>query len=138
MQAVSDGKLQKEHVPKVHLHATHDAALKEVEYKDLRQYAAPSEAGGSNRQEAHHNPASGGTSVAKEHHEISSHGKWTKAVSKSAVLTVLFFSFRQVDGARFCFEYEQDGLSVRHECTKRVDVGICRGIEGRQCIICSF
>lgn len=76
MQAVSDGKLQKEHVPKVHLHATHDAALKEVEYKDLRQYAAPSEAGGSNRQEAHHNPASGGTSVAKEHHEISSHGKW--------------------------------------------------------------
>lgn len=76
MQAVSDGKLQKEHVPKVHLHATHDAALKEVECKDLRQYAAPSEAGGSNRQEAHHNPASGGTSVAKEHHEISSHGKW--------------------------------------------------------------
>ncbi|EMF10940.1 uncharacterized protein SEPMUDRAFT_150882 [Sphaerulina musiva SO2202] len=75
MQAVSDGKLQKEHVPKVHLHATHDAALKEVEYKDLRQYAAPSEAGGSNRQEAHHNPASGGTSVAKEHHEISSHDK---------------------------------------------------------------
>lgn len=142
MQAVSDGKLQKEHVPKVHLHATHDAALKEVEYKDLRQYAAPSEAGGSNRQEAHHNPASGGTSVAKEHHEISSHGKWTMVgesrFQKCRTNSSFFFPFRQVDGARFCFEYEQDGLSVRHECTKRVDVGICRGIEGRQCIICSF
>lgn len=93
MEAVSDGKLQKEHVPKVHLHATHDAALKEVEYKDLRQYAAPSEAGGSNRQEAHHNPASGGTSVAKEHHEISSHGKWTMVGESrfpSALLTLLF------------------------------------------------
>lgn len=75
MQAVSDGKLEKEHVPKVHLHATHDAALKEVEYKDLRQYSAASEAGNSNRQEAHHNPASGGTSVAKESKEIGSHGR---------------------------------------------------------------
>lgn len=69
MQAVSDGKLQKDHVPKVHLHATHDAALKVVEYKDLKQYSAASEAGNSNRQEAHHNP--------KEHHEISSHGMLT-------------------------------------------------------------
>ncbi|KAF2217683.1 hypothetical protein CERZMDRAFT_8731, partial [Cercospora zeae-maydis SCOH1-5] len=49
--AVSDGKLQKEHVPKVHLHATHDAALKELEYKDLKQYAAAGEAGESQRQE---------------------------------------------------------------------------------------
>lgn len=76
MKAVSEGQLEKEHVPKVHLHATHDKALDVVSYKDLKQYAAPSEAyNQSGRQEAHYNPEAGGKGVAKEHKDISKHGR---------------------------------------------------------------
>ncbi|KAM3420078.1 hypothetical protein BST61_g3383 [Cercospora zeina] len=75
MQAASEGTLRQEHVPKVHLHATHDAALNELEYKDLKPYAAAGEAAESQRQEGHYTPSSAGSKVAKEHHEISSHDK---------------------------------------------------------------
>lgn len=94
MQAVSDGKLQKEHVPKVHLHATHDAALKEVEYKDLKQYAAEGEAAQSQRQEGHHTPSSAGSKVAKEHHEISSHGMWDFVSDFGPLLTMFLQTSR--------------------------------------------
>jgi hypothetical protein len=76
MQAAQDGTLGKEHVPKVHLHATHDAALKELSYKDLKAYAAPTEAfNQSGRQESHYSAESGGQKLVKESQEIGKHGE---------------------------------------------------------------
>jgi len=62
IKAADEGKLEKNAVPKVHLHATHDKALKAVGYKDLKRFAAPPEAakeGG--RQEAAHDPNNSGS-----------------------------------------------------------------------------
>ena len=42
--AASKGNLSKDAVPKVHLHASDESALKTVSYKDLKQYAADGEA----------------------------------------------------------------------------------------------
>lgn len=71
MKAAEAGKLAKEDVPKVHLHATHDKALDVVTYKELKQYAAQGEAASQQgRQESAHDPAQGG--VAKESKEIGS------------------------------------------------------------------
>ncbi|KAF7198357.1 hypothetical protein HII31_00096 [Pseudocercospora fuligena] len=72
MKAAQEGQLSKEAVPKVNLSATHEAALNQVSYKDLRSFAAEGEAHGNHRQESHHNPEGNGK-VAKEHGEISSH-----------------------------------------------------------------
>lgn len=72
MKAAEAGKLAKEDVPKVHLHATHEKALEVVSYKEMKQYAAQGEATSQQgRQEAHHNPESPG-GVAKESKEIGS------------------------------------------------------------------
>lgn len=71
MQAVEDGKLKKEAVPKVHLHASQDKALEVVSYKQLKQYAAEPEAvSQQGRQESHHDPASNRGGIAKESSEI--------------------------------------------------------------------
>ncbi|KAF2164267.1 hypothetical protein M409DRAFT_32461, partial [Zasmidium cellare ATCC 36951] len=40
LQAAEDGKLKKDAVPKVHLHASQDKALDVLSYKDLKKYAA--------------------------------------------------------------------------------------------------
>lgn len=70
MKAAEAGKLAKEDVPKVHLHATHEKALEVVSYKDLKQYAAAGEATTQQgRQESHHNPGTPG-GVVKESKEI--------------------------------------------------------------------
>lgn len=72
MKAAQEGHLQKEAVPKVSLASTHEAALNQVSYKDLKSFAAEGNAHGNHRQESHHDPKKSG-SVAKEHCEISSH-----------------------------------------------------------------
>jgi hypothetical protein len=56
MQAAQDGKLSQAAVPRVHLHASENKALDTVSYKDLKKYAADSEAGESGRQENSHDP----------------------------------------------------------------------------------
>lgn len=72
MKAAQDGKLAKEDVPKVHLHATHEKALDVVSYKELKQYAAQGEATSQQgRQESHHNPETQG-GIAKESKDIGS------------------------------------------------------------------
>ena len=89
MQAAEEGKLSKEAVPKVHLHASHDKALEVVSYKDLKKYAAEPEGfTQQGRQESHHDPASNRGSIAKESSSIGgdqgtlapgagSHWKWS-------------------------------------------------------------
>ncbi|KAK3696415.1 hypothetical protein LTR37_017986 [Vermiconidia calcicola] len=56
MQAAQNGELKREDVPKVHIHATDKSTLDTVTYKDLKAFAAESEAGNSGRQGSHHNP----------------------------------------------------------------------------------
>ncbi|ETN36620.1 uncharacterized protein HMPREF1541_08898 [Cyphellophora europaea CBS 101466] len=63
--AAQKGLLSNDAVPKVSLHATHEAALEKISYKELKQYASVSEADAqSNRQPSHQNP--GTSSIAKE------------------------------------------------------------------------
>ncbi|KAF2753102.1 hypothetical protein EJ05DRAFT_523216 [Pseudovirgaria hyperparasitica] len=72
MTAAQEGQLHKEAVAKVNLTATHQAALRTVSYKDLKQSAAEGFAHGNWRQESHHNPENNGR-MTKEHDKISSH-----------------------------------------------------------------
>lgn len=70
LRAAEEGKFEKSAVPKVYLHASHDKALGEVSYKELKKYAAEPEAfSQQGRQEAHHDPSSN-TGVARESKEI--------------------------------------------------------------------
>ena len=50
-------------MPKVYLHASHEDALKDIQYRDLKKYEAPRE------RSAHENPEIAG-GVAKEGKEI--------------------------------------------------------------------
>lgn len=90
LQAAEEGKLSKEAVPKVHLHASQDKALDVVSYKDLKKYAAEPEAfSQQGRQESHHDPTSN-RGIASESSSIGgdqgnlapgagSHWKWGEA-----------------------------------------------------------
>ena len=57
------GDISKAAVPKVYLHASHDSALKDLSYRDLRQYEAPREISnlqGRQRDHAVESPEKGG------------------------------------------------------------------------------
>ena len=55
--AYKDGKLGKEAVPKVFLHASHESALQKVSYKQLKEFASEQEAATQpGRQDTHQNP----------------------------------------------------------------------------------
>jgi hypothetical protein len=57
-------------VPKVFLHATHDGALKDVSYKDLKQFEAEREVPGQRgRRTEHENPEAGG-GVSKQSNDL--------------------------------------------------------------------
>jgi uncharacterized protein (DUF2237 family) len=59
--AAQKGDLEKSAVPKVHLHASEESALKTVSYKELKQFAAAGEAPSqTNRQDTHSDPQSQG------------------------------------------------------------------------------
>ena len=67
--AAQNGQLPQSAVPKVHLHASHESALKDIKYGDLSKYAAKGEAvaeGNKNRQGAHADPEQPNHGVAKE------------------------------------------------------------------------
>ena len=70
--AAAKGDLSKSAVPRVHLHASHESALKEIKYGDLKQYAAAGEVTSekANRSQGYENPEKQG-GVAKESTEIS-------------------------------------------------------------------
>ena len=69
--AAQRGDAAKSSVPQVHLHATHEDALKDISYKDLKQFEAPREVGGRarGRQDGHDDPKSGG-GVAGEANDL--------------------------------------------------------------------
>lgn len=63
-EAMSKGQISEKGVPKVFIHATHESALKSIDMKDLRRFAADGEAPNQlNRQETHVNPEKGGGPV---------------------------------------------------------------------------
>jgi len=67
--AAQSGKLSQSAVPKVHLHASHESALKDISYADLKKYAATGEAvaeGNKNRQGAHSDPEQPNHGISKE------------------------------------------------------------------------
>ena len=71
--AAQQGRLSQSAVPQVHLHASHEDALKDIKYGDLSKYAHPGEAaheGQKNRQGAHINPEQPSQGIAKESKEI--------------------------------------------------------------------
>lgn len=68
--AFKSGKLGRDAVPQVYLHASDEAALKTISYKTLKEFEQPREAGKeTNRQQAFVNPASGkqGGAVRETH-----------------------------------------------------------------------
>ncbi|KAL2415357.1 hypothetical protein ABEF91_005068 [Exophiala dermatitidis] len=78
MEAAQKGQLSQSAVPRVHLHASHESALKEVKYGDLSKYADQGTAPSSNRsrQETYHNPETP-KGLAKESTEISGNSETT-------------------------------------------------------------
>ena len=67
--AAQKGDLSQSAVPKVHLHASHEDALKDVKYGDLSKYAQSGEAmaeGNKNRQGTHIDPEQPSHTGAKE------------------------------------------------------------------------
>jgi uncharacterized protein (DUF2237 family) len=76
--AAQSGDLAKSAVPRVHLHASHESALKDVKYGDLKQYAAQAEASSelANRKQSYQSPEKPG-GVAKESSEISGNSETT-------------------------------------------------------------
>ncbi|EXJ93546.1 hypothetical protein A1O1_01938 [Capronia coronata CBS 617.96] len=81
MEAAQTGKLSQSAVPRVHLHASHESALKEIKYGDLSKYAAQGEAPKSDRsrQDTHHDPASS-KGIAKTSTDISGNSETTGGV----------------------------------------------------------
>ncbi|KAK5058846.1 hypothetical protein LTR84_011110 [Exophiala bonariae] len=79
--AAQKGTLSKSAVPKVHLHASHESALKDVKYSDLKQYAAQAEAQNelANRKQGYENPEKPG-GVSKDSKEISGNSETTGGV----------------------------------------------------------
>lgn len=75
------GTLSKSAVPKVHLHASDESALKAVKYSELKQYAAQAEASTelANRKQGYENPENPG-GVAKQSKEISGNSETTGGV----------------------------------------------------------
>ena len=69
--AFQNGSLEKDAVPKVHLHASDKAALDVVTYKDLKSFMAEPEAVGQNRQSSAHGTENS-KSLASESQEIGS------------------------------------------------------------------
>lgn len=71
--AAQKGELSKSAVPRVHLHASHESALEQIEYGDLSKYAmtgAAAAEGTRNRQAVHVNPETPSNGVAKETSEL--------------------------------------------------------------------
>lgn len=71
--AAQKGQLSQSAVPKVHLHASSEDALKDVKYGDMKKYAASGEAakeGNNNRQGAHIDPEQPSHGGAKETSEL--------------------------------------------------------------------
>ncbi|KEF54559.1 uncharacterized protein A1O9_09001 [Exophiala aquamarina CBS 119918] len=68
-------------VPKVHLHASHEGALRDIKYSDLKQYAAQTEATNelANRKQGYESPEKPG-GMAKESQEISGNSETTGGV----------------------------------------------------------
>lgn len=79
--AAQRGDLAHSAVPKVHLHASHESALKDIKYSDLKQYATRAEATNelANRRQGYESPGNPG-GVAKESHEISGNSETTGGV----------------------------------------------------------
>lgn len=68
--AAQKGSASKTSVPKVYLHATHDKALQDLSYKDLKAFEAEREVPGlRGRRDEHSTPESGG-GIAKETTDI--------------------------------------------------------------------
>jgi len=72
MEAAKVGKLRKEDVPEVHLHASHERALEVVDYKDLKEFGHVGEVPGMvGRQDRSIDPSST-RKEAKHSQEIGS------------------------------------------------------------------
>lgn len=70
--AFQNGQLDKEGVPKVHLHASDKKALDTVRYGDLSKFKADEGvASHRSRNQGHIDPSSGGSAAVKEHSDLS-------------------------------------------------------------------
>jgi uncharacterized protein len=71
--AAQKGDLSQSAVPKVHLHASHEDALKDIKYGDLSRYAQSGDAaqeGNKSRQDVHIDPEQPSHGVARESSEL--------------------------------------------------------------------